>query len=627
MSMRDGEQQGRRAVELGRATDLGPLPTLVTVEGEEYFLVRHGDGLRLLSTVCPHKGGRVGDHGDVFVCSQHGWRFDRSTGRCLDASASGLAAIPAVERDGVVVALLHDPPPRQRAARAAAPTGLHVALHAHACVEIAYDGFSLLTDPWIAGPAYFGSWAPYPPPLVDPAALRPSAIWISHEHSDHFHEPTLRLLPADTPVYVPDFPNQRLPGKLAALGFANVTAVPFGERFEIAPEFALTCLEPASLWNDSVLLAEVAGFRYLNLNDAGVNHRIARLVAPVDLVSSTFSPGASGYPLTWDHLSAARKASIMEQAKEGVLEMLREAVELYGAHYLLPFASFFTLWHPDHRRYLGLMRRNTPEDVVEALAEIDVEVIDMIAGEEWHPASGRRSRRPNRGDLFSLGSIVRWAKENFDAEAFAKAYPGSESIGAAELEEHLLRLNETPDIVGCEDVTARVRGVAEDGRHVEAVVEVRDGRARVLDDVRTSTDVTIEMPLGVLARVVREDISWDEAFIGYWCRFDRTPDRYHAGFWRLLQAPYYRRPPGLAGEADGPVGVDSEIADVLERYGDRADRLLRRYGLYCLGCQHAPAETLRHAADKHGLDDARLDRLVAELRFALAGEDARAVVG
>src|SRR5207245_7940825 len=257
-------------------------------------------------------------------------------------------------------------------------------LPAHACLEIRYRGFTLLTDPWLAGPAFFGSWALYPPPRVDPTKLRPDAIWISHEHSDHFHPQTLASFDRSIPVYLPDYPNRRLPARLAELGFAEVHPMPFGETVALAADLTLTCFEPASLWSDTILLVEADGFRYLNLNDAGVNHKIAQLVAPVDLISSSFSPGASGYPATWRHLDREQKIAIMERSRQGSLDMLRDAVHAYGARYLLPFASFFTLWHPDHRTYLELFRKNSPADVAAFFAEADVAVIDLLPGEVWN---------------------------------------------------------------------------------------------------------------------------------------------------------------------------------------------------------------------------------------------------
>src|SRR5207248_11258481 len=132
----------------------------------------------------------------------------------------------------------------------------------------------------------------------------------------------------------PDFPNRRLPARLAALGFEELHPMRFGETIAVEDDLTLTCFEPASLWNDTILLVEANGFRYLNLNDAGVNHKIAQLVAPVDLISSSFSPGASGYPATWAHLTREEKLAIMEQSRQGSLDMLRDAMHASGARFV-----------------------------------------------------------------------------------------------------------------------------------------------------------------------------------------------------------------------------------------------------------------------------------------------------
>jgi len=113
--------------------------------------------------------------------------------------------------------------------------------------------------------------------------------------------------------------------------------------------------------------------------------------------------------------------------------------------------------------------------------------------------------------------------------------------------------------------------------------------------------------------VIRGGLSWDEAFIGYWCRFDRHPNVYHAGFWRLLQAPYFKKPVDTPRPSPGEISRASTVAEVLEAHGGEADRVLRRYGLYCSGCQHSTAESIESAARQHGVDADRLEQLLREL--------------
>ena len=323
--------------------------------------------------------------------------------------------------------LVDSAPFRTAAQRTRRPDRLTIQLHAHACLEIGYKAFSLFTDPWLCGPAFLGSWIQFPPAVVDTSTLRPDAILITHEHPDHFHEPTLARFDRSTAIYVPDFPNRRLVERLASLEFSNVHALPFGMTYEVTENLKLTCFEPESLWNDAIVLIEIEDFRLLNINDAGLNHRIASLVAPVDALASQFSIGASGYPLTWSHLREAEKIRIMERGCQGKLRMLKEAMELYKARHLLPFASYFTLWHPSHRDYVRMMRTNTLKDVARAFEGSEAHVVDLLPGDSWDVSTGRISRlRPHQEQLGDLAQRLRYLEERFDASVFNQYHPITE---------------------------------------------------------------------------------------------------------------------------------------------------------------------------------------------------------
>jgi CMP-N-acetylneuraminate monooxygenase len=179
---------------------------------------------------------------------------------------------------------------------------------------------------------------------------------------------------------------------------------------------------------------------------------------------------------------------------------------------------------------------------------------------------------------------------------------------------HLLRLNETSEIAHSENLTGSFdvcKGdYSEDLFNVSFAIE--EGRLRISETVG-SPNLAIRIPLEAVSQIIDHDLSWDEAFIGYWCRFDRDPDVYHAGFWRLMQSPSASRKVSLPKYNGGAIGPHSVIAEILEDFGDEADRILKRYGLYCLGCQHSTQETVANAALQHGLEQQKVEILVREL--------------
>ena len=54
------------------------------MEQEKFYLVRGRKGYLLLSTECPHAGGPGSNEGSVFMCPDHGWRFEHAQGECIN---------------------------------------------------------------------------------------------------------------------------------------------------------------------------------------------------------------------------------------------------------------------------------------------------------------------------------------------------------------------------------------------------------------------------------------------------------------------------------------------------------------------------------------------------------------
>ena len=606
---------------IGLVKDFSNLPQLIKLGDEQFFLVQDGSQFKLLSILCPHMGGVVDYLGHCFTCPQHDWQFDKQTGAGINNSRR-LTSVPVFEESGVLFADFQRLPPKASTASVTSVSAadLTIQLHTHACLEIRLDGFSLLTDPWICGPAFMGSWTHFPQPVVDIDALDPGAVLITHEHSDHFHEPTLRKFARSTPVYFPDFPNRRIEERLLKLGFQHLTPMAFGTTHKISDACSFTPFEPTSLWNDSIILMDFKGTTMLNTNDAGVNHRIAREVGAVDIVLGQFSGGASGYPLTWNHLNSDQKAAIVERGSKGKLQMLQEMTELYRSTYLLPFASHFSLWHPSHREYVRQMHMNTLDDVVEGFSNSDVGVIDLMPGETWDLKSGAIERIwTNRQTLYTKDYLLRHLEETFDRDVFNEYHPSNGGITRSEIEQYFLTLNAVPEMVFCESIVVQVK--ARDSQSpsddCRVVFEVKNGRLTILKHEDRAPDITIEIPKAVLKSVVVDNISWDEAQIGYWCRTNRSSDYYHADFWRLLQAPYYKKNASISPQTDVEITENSVIGEVLEQYGQQADRIIRRYGLYCVGCQHSAHESISQSAETHGLEPYQVARLVTELNRAL----------
>ncbi|MCA9705522.1 MAG: MBL fold metallo-hydrolase [Myxococcales bacterium] len=107
----------------------------------------------------------------------------------------------------------------------------------HATVAVQALGTQLLFDPYLIPPS-----AADPPGLRPHTAcdLRPSAMFVTHSHADHFDPATLLRFPADTPIVVPVVPRESLLStdmarRLRELGFSRVCTLGWHDALEIGP--------------------------------------------------------------------------------------------------------------------------------------------------------------------------------------------------------------------------------------------------------------------------------------------------------------------------------------------------------------------------------------------------------
>ena len=95
-------------IDIGAESDFTRMPARVNVGGSDYFLVNTRDGYKLLSVVCPHQGGTIGDEGDAFVCDTHAYEYEHDGGRCITNPELRMKSFVVNVVDGRMIALAPD---------------------------------------------------------------------------------------------------------------------------------------------------------------------------------------------------------------------------------------------------------------------------------------------------------------------------------------------------------------------------------------------------------------------------------------------------------------------------------------------------------------------------------------
>src|SRR5262249_22940141 len=155
---------------------------------------------------------------------------------------------------------------------------------------------------WLVGPTYLSAWWPFPEPAAQPDELGPiDYLYITHEHVDHFHEPTLRALPKKMPVLIGKFMTPRFVRKIAALGFEDIRELPHGTPVSLASGVEITSYQYRA--DDTALVVRDPEATLLNLNDcllrAGSLDQLLSRYPRIDLLAASFA-NAEAYPIVYD---------------------------------------------------------------------------------------------------------------------------------------------------------------------------------------------------------------------------------------------------------------------------------------------------------------------------------------
>src|SRR5271168_381509 len=246
----------------------------------------------------------------------------------------------------------------------------------HASYFLESPAATLLCDPWVAGKAINNCWAlcsPSPPVPYD----RVDYLWISHEHPDHFHVPTLRAIPElERKRIIVLYQKHASPRMLHAfqeLGFAKVQELPLYRWVSIRPGFDVLCGSVGIM--DSFLALRTEKECILNLNDCFCNEfqirYIRGLVGRLSLLFTQFSFA------NWIGNGADDANEIPQKLRDLTFQL-----RTFRSEFTVPFASFSYFCNQENAWMNELMI--TPAKI----AAIDLPGVHfMYPGDQWNSES------------------------------------------------------------------------------------------------------------------------------------------------------------------------------------------------------------------------------------------------
>ena len=260
----------------------------------------------------------------------------------------------------------------------------------HAGLVVERDDVVLVVDPWIVGSCYWRSWWNLPePPQQLVEALRPTHVYLTHLHWDHFHGPSLRRFARDTQFIVPTFNNDRMIRDLAFLGFENVVELEHGEALDLGG----LALQSYQFLNDSAVTISDGERTILNANDAKLfGLPLEQVLADhpsIDFALRSHS-NASAYPYCIEDYETLCPEL---RPRSAYMDEFAAFAKKVGARYAIPFASNHCFLHPETRQFNGIAVKPTEikRRFDELVADGDMqgsECVIMAPGSSWSTENG-----------------------------------------------------------------------------------------------------------------------------------------------------------------------------------------------------------------------------------------------
>jgi UDP-MurNAc hydroxylase len=404
----------------------------------------------------------------------------------------------------------------------------------HAGFILEHEGTKLLIDPWFF-PAFMQSWFPYPDNRVLLEEVRGCQfdyLYVSHLHQDHFDRRLLEMLDRSIKVLAPNYRSKSLVKKFRAIGYENIVALDHKQSHELAPGLTATMYLDTSHKEDSGLLVNMGGFRFLDLNDC--NTPMSELPTEIDMLAAQHS-GAMWYPNCYDYPPDIMQTKV-DAVRRDLMDTLVRKIGLTGTKYYIPSAGPACFLDP------ALMHFNNREKTIFPLWENvsaqfesvcpDVFVLPLQPGDKLGLDISARSVTTKRAEHRPTLDMAEYS--NRRREEWGAFYRASERpVTHDDLETYfgaLQRKNRHLLHNFCKDI----RLVAEGD-----IWGVRLGRLAehfVIDgEDPYDPEYSFFMSTRVLRQIIEGEEGWEEALLSMRVSLSRDPDVFDSRFFGLLR--------------------------------------------------------------------------------------------
>lgn len=420
------------------------------------------------------------------------------------------------------------------------------------------NGVKVLTDPWLVGNEYFGSWGMFPKYNFKKEKFNDiNYIYISHIHPDHFSVRSMDLLEKNIPVLIHHYKKKFLKKEIEKLGF-SVIELENNQEFDLernlkinvfssdcSPDICENTLGCPMNANREEQIDSMAVFSdgknvIVNTNDcpyliaSNTAKMIKKIYGKIDLVLIGYTT-ASSYP----HCFFMDEEKKKIEAENKMLKKLKHAIDylmIFEPKYFIPFAGRLILTgknfelnsmrgEPDLEFAFDWLSRNIPKGLSKGVLLNHDEFLDL--------ENGTLSKQyvPEHQDMNSDYMKKMFYRNRFDYE-FLKMPEESELCNLIfkandNFQKKRIERKVNSDINFLIEITndysVRISCLGEE----PLIVKRQD-----YDNFQPYLKISADQRL--LNLMLKRMINWSIADIGSHMRYERKPDVYKSGIFSLI---------------------------------------------------------------------------------------------
>lgn len=502
----------------------------------DYIIKKSNDSIDyVIDKICDHNGGRLILKGDQAVCPNHNWKLNLNSLKYQESFIKKSPVECQVEKNNLYLEnksfFLENTFLKKTNKK------VYIRWINHACVHISNGSVSLITDPWILGPAFLTGWWLDSPSPKDSIDLMNSSdyVLISHNHPDHLHAETLNKLSKNHKIIVPNFKSKSTEVFLEKLGFNNLVILDFMEIFEMEDNVQISILKSGDFRDDSGFYLNIDGNEILLCVDSNYLNSY-QLPRNIDLLCTSFASGASGYPLIYDNHSQGNKSRVLFRNRKSAQKSVSKYIEITNPKFYLPYAGMFKEKAPRDEYIFENNKKNSFEEISKLISNKQTRFIIPKKNKVLCLQNGTITMKEAPSfdlmDEDDIDNYINSYKKDFqlDFDVLIKYFKTS-----GYREKQILQIIPTDDNFNPIGEKALYINFYEQKYFSFPIGEILN------EEISEFNNMILKVRSESLMCLVLNYLPWEDLSIGFQCRINRFPDIYESKFWYFFTNVYVNK--------------------------------------------------------------------------------------